>query len=43
MKKYSRVMSHDTEDWSKEKLILERYAFSVFCKRLEAVGGRVRK
>ena len=23
MKKYRRVMSHETEDWSKEKLILD--------------------
>ena len=27
MKKYRRVMSHDTEEWSKEKLILENYTF----------------
>ena len=26
-KKFSRVMSHDTEEWSKENLILEKYAF----------------
>ena len=33
-------MSHDTEECSKEKLILEKYAFSVWCNRLEAVSGR---
>ena len=27
MKKYRRVMSHDTEEWSNEKLILEKYEF----------------
>ena len=26
-KKYGRFMSHDTEEWSKEKLIYEKYAF----------------
>ena len=29
-------MSHDTEEWSKEKLILEKYAFFVYIK---AVSG----
>ena len=27
MKKYRRVMSHDTKEWSNGKLILEKYAF----------------
>ena len=27
MSKYRRVMSHDTEEWFKEKLILEKFAF----------------
>ena len=27
MKKFRRVMSHDTEEWFKEKLILVKYAF----------------
>ena len=36
MKKYKGVMSHDTEEWYKEKLILEKYAFFVLCNRLEA-------
>ena len=27
MKKYRRVISHDKEEWSKEKLILENYTF----------------
>ena len=35
-----KVMSRDTEEWSKEKLILEKYAFFVWCNRLEAVSGR---
>ena len=39
MKKYRRVMSHDTEEWSKEKLILEKYAFFVWFNGLEAVSG----
>ena len=29
MKNYRRVVSHGTEKWSKEKLILEKYSF--FC------------
>ena len=29
MEKYRRIMSHDTEEWSKDKLILEKYAFFV--------------
>ena len=33
-------MSHDTLEWSKEKLILEKYAFFVWCNKLEAVSGR---
>ena len=40
MKKFRRVMSHDTEELSKEKLILEKYAFFMWCDRLEAVSGR---
>ena len=39
MKMYRRVMPHETEEWSKEKLVLEKYAFSVRYKRLEAVSG----
>ena len=39
-KKYRRVMSHDTEEWSKVNLILEKYAFFVWCNRLAAVSGR---
>ena len=38
--KYRRVMSRDTEEWSREKLILKKYAFFVWCNRLEAVSGR---
>ena len=33
-------MSYDTKDWSKEKLILEKYAFFVWCNRVEAVSGK---
>ena len=33
-------MPHDTEESSKEKLILEKYAFFVWCNRLEAVSAR---
>ena len=33
-------MFYDTEIWSKEKLILEKYAFFVWCIRLEAVSGK---
>ena len=40
MKKYIRVMSHDTEEWSKEKLILEKYVFCLRLSRLEADGER---
>ena len=29
LKNYRGVMPHDTEEWSKEKLILEKYAFFV--------------
>ena len=39
MKKYRRVMSYDTEEWSKENLIFEKDAFFVWCSRLEAVSG----
>ena len=38
IKKYRRVMSHDNEEWFKEKLILEKYAFFVWCNRLQAVN-----
>ena len=27
MRKYRWVMSHDTKEWCKEKLILEKYTF----------------
>ena len=37
MKKYRRVMFHDTEKWFKQKITLEKYAFSVWCNRLGAV------
>ena len=40
MKKYRRVMSHDTEKWSKEKLIIGKCALFAWCNRLEAVSGR---
>ena len=43
LKSYRGVMSHDTEEWSKEKLILEKYAFSLCCNRSEAVNGRYSK
>ena len=33
MKMYRRVKSHDIEEWSKEKLILEKYAF--FCDAID--------
>ena len=33
-------MSHDNEEGSKEKLIIEEYAFFVGCQRLEAVSGK---
>ena len=39
MKKYKKVMSHDTEEWSIEKLILEKYAIFVWFNRLDAVSG----
>ena len=39
MEKYRRVMPLDTEEWSKEKLILEKYAFYVQRNRLESVSG----
>ena len=44
MKKYRRVMPHDTENWSKEKLILEKYAFFV-CNAIglkESVEGTLK-
>ena len=31
------VMFHDTEKWFKQKITLEKYAFSVWCNRLGAV------
>ena len=34
------IMSHDTEEWPEEKLILEKYAFFVWCSRFEVVKGR---
>ena len=40
MEKYRRVISPDTEKWSQEKVILEKYEFFVWCNRLEAVSGR---
>ena len=42
MKKYRRVMSHDTEKWSKEKVILEKYAYFVWCNRLQSVEGTLK-
>ena len=33
MKNYRRVMSQNTEEWSKEKLVLEKYAF--FCDAID--------
>ena len=33
-------MSRDTEEWSKEKLILEKYVFFVWCNRFEAVSKK---
>ena len=33
-------MFHYNEEWFEEKLILEEYAFFVWCNRFEAVGGR---
>ena len=43
MKKYRQVWSHHTEEWSKQKLILEKYAFFVWCNRLEAFSGKYLK
>ena len=40
MKKYRRVMSHDTLEWSKQRLILDKYPFFVWFNRLKAVSGR---
>ena len=40
MKKYRRVMSHDNEGWSKEKVILKKYKFFVWYNRVEAASGR---
>ena len=40
MKKYRRIMSHETEEWSKEKLILEKYTFFMWRNRL---AGHVRE
>ena len=40
MEKYKRGMSHDAEEWFKEKLIIAKYAFFVWYNRLEAVSAR---
>ena len=39
--KYKRFMSHNTEEWFKEKLLLEKYVFFVWCNRFEAVNGKI--
>ena len=36
---YGNVMSHESEEWSKEKLFLEKHPFLVGYNRLEAVSG----
>ena len=41
MKKYRRVLSHENEEWYKEKLILKKYAFFVGCNRLKAALDEV--
>ena len=41
MKKYRRVMTHENEEWYKEKLILKKYAFFVGCNRLKATLNEV--
>ena len=38
--KYRRVISYHAEEWSKEKLILEKYAYFEWSNRREAVSGR---
>ena len=38
--KYRRVLSNDNKEWPKEKLILEKYIFFVWCNRFETVSGR---
>ena len=43
MKKYRRVMSHDTKEWSKENLILEKCAFLCDAKDLkQSVKGTLK-